>query len=167
MIAKTSKNKLAILVGLLCAPGAAFADQWQHINLQSTNQTVITVDYLPSSYSSGEAGGILANEVWVNVILPKGSDCNVSVGMILTNFYKSSDVPDGTVESIQARELSWAGLSDRGACCFTTKLNPVSLSEGHIGYGYNFRQDLSVSVRDTWLQDPISGKNSFEMDMAW
>ena len=167
MIARTSKNRLAALVGLLCAPVGAFADQWQHINLQSTNQTVITVDYIPTSYSSGEAGGILASEVWVNVILPKGSDCNVTVGMILTNFYKSNDVPEGTVESIQARKLDWAGLSDRGACRFTTKLNPVSLSEGHLGYGYNFRQDLSVSVRDSWLQDPITGKNSFGLDMGW
>ncbi len=167
MFAKTSKNRLAILVGLLCAPAAAFADQWKHINLQSTNQTVITVDYIPSAYSSGDAGGILATEVWVNVTLPKGSDCNVIVETILTNFYKSSDVPDGTVESTKAGKLSSEGLTENGSCRFTTKLGSVSLSEGHIGYGYNFRQDLAVSVRGTWLQDPITGRYSFGMDMGW
>lgn len=68
----------------------------------------------PRSSSFGEASGILANEVSVNVILPKGSDCNVTVGMTLTDFYDSNDVPEDTVESIQARALSWAGLSGRG-----------------------------------------------------
>ena len=167
MFRKTSKRGLAALLSFLCIPCAAFANQWQHINLQSTNKIAITVDYLPTSYRSGEAGGILAKEVWVNVTFPKGSDCNLSVGVILTNFYRSNDSWNAKVESIQSGELSRGGVSSDGACRFTKAFNPVSLSEGNLRYGYNFQQDLAVSVRGTWLQDPISGKNSFGMNMGW
>jgi hypothetical protein len=81
----------------------------------------------------------------------------------MTNFYKTSLPNNGQVAQQQPVDLKWAGTNDEGGCRFTGELAPISRSESHCGYRYNFRQDFAIKVHETWLTDPVSGKGGFNV----
>lgn len=137
---------------------AAVADQgWKHANVQAAGGEKIAVDY----QLHGWAEKTIASPIWVNISAGSfnGSE---RIGAVLLNYYDGSGMPAGQLQSSQRLDLVYAGGGR-----YTAAAQPVVVSESHIGYGYNFRQEIAVVVDGKWLVDPVSGGHNFKFGMSW
>ncbi len=129
---------------------------WKNVRLQAADGTKITIDYAPLSLG----GEIIAAPLWVTVSGPrlKGSE---NVRAVLLTFYDSPNMAANTLKEAQELDLKFNGQA------FQAEGQRVQLSESHIGYGYNFRQEIAVVVDGKWLADPVNGSHNFKFKMGW
>lgn len=129
---------------------------WKNIRLQAADGTRLVIDYAPLSLG----GEIIAAPLWVTVANPRlnGSE---NVRAIIMTFYDSSNVAANTLKDTQTIDLKFNGQA------FQAQGQRVQLSESHLGYGYNFRQEIAVVVDGQWLADPVNGTHNFKFKMGW
>ncbi len=129
---------------------------WKHINLQAADGTRISIDYSPLSLGSE----IIAAPLWVTVSRP-GLTGAEKVRAVIMNYYDSSNISANTLYEKQELDLKYNGTA------FQLEGSRVELSQSHIGYGYNFRQEIAVVVDGKWLSDPVNGSHNFKFKMNW
>lgn len=136
-------------------------DNWISNRLKAKDGTEIILSYSIASENLPESQELVAKPIWVNITLPAGRDCSAKVRAVVINYYDSSNVPANKIESQQEVDLV---LSPRpeSRCEFYAELKPIRLSSSHIGYGYNFRQEIAIVVDGQWLVDPVNGSNNFK-----
>ncbi|MCX5792555.1 MAG: hypothetical protein NTY45_10160 [Elusimicrobia bacterium] len=132
-------------------------DSWKHVRLYAADGTVIAVDY--SIVNLG--GSVLAAPVWVN-ITNKAFGSHNKVRIILINYYDNQGGPSGQVQETQQFDLTPAGGTR-----YTGEAQKVVLSESHVGYGYNFRQEVAVVVDGQWLTTTQGNSHNFGFKMTW
>lgn len=161
--------KLLSIASLVLAlsPVSALADDWKHHFFTATNGTSIQVDYQSGEWHDRTGMyGQTARPVWVNVVLPEGSDCNVSVRAVLNNISHSAvEYYDGKIQDAFTLDLQYAGRA--GASCRFSAQVPSGVTLSSIGRGrdMDFTQTIAVVVRGSWLVDPISGTGDFSFKM--
>lgn len=129
---------------------------WKNIRLQAADGTRLTIDYSPLSLG----GEIIAAPLWVTVAAPRFSGSE-KVRAVLMTYYDSSNMAANTLKETQTLDLKFNGQA------FQAEGRRVQLSESHIGYGYNFRQEIAVVVDGQWLTDPANGTHNFKFKMGW
>ncbi len=145
-------------VKLVPAPAESSArDSWKHARLYAADGTVIAVDY--SIVDLG--GSIIAAPVWVNVT-NKAFGSRNKIRVVLINYYDNQGGPSGQVQETQQIDLTYAGGTR-----YTGQAQRVSLSESHVGYGYNFRQEVAVVVDGQWLSTTQGNSHNFGFKMTW
>ncbi len=129
---------------------------WKNIRLQAADGTRLTIDYSPLSLGSE----IIAAPLWISVAASRfnGSE---KVRVVLMTFYDSANIAANTLKDTQNIDLKFNGQA------FQAEGQRVQLSESHIGYGYNFRQEIAVVVNGQWLTDPANGSHNFKFKMGW
>lgn len=131
---------------------------WRQSSFTSSDGTGIAVGYSPISLG----GSIIASPVRIEVRRSyfRGTE---KVRAVVMNYYDSSAMPQGQIQETQTLDLQYDGHGG-----FYGELSgKVLLSESHIGYGYNFRQELAVVVDGVWLKDPLNGTSNFRFKMSW
>ena len=145
-------------VKLVPAPAEpSVRDSWKHARLYAADGTVIAVDY--SIVNLG--GSIIAAPVWFNVT-NKAFGSRNKIRVILINYYDNQGGPSGQVQETQQIDLTYAGGTR-----YTGQAQKVSLSESHVGYGYNFRQEVAVVVDGQWLGTTQGNSHNFGFKMTW
>ena len=129
---------------------------WKNVKLQAADGTRISIDYSPLSLGSE----IIAAPLWITVIRP-GSTGAEKVRAVVMNYYDSSNMAANTLYGKQELDLKYNGAA------FQAEGQRVELSQSHIGYGYNFRQEIAVVVDGKWLTDPVNGSHNFKFKMYW
>ncbi len=129
---------------------------WKNIRLQAADGTRLSIDYSPLSLGSE----IIAAPLWVSVAAPRFSGSEKVRAVIMT-YYDSSNIAANTLKDTQNIDLKFNGQA------FQAEGQRVQLSESHIGYGYNFRQEIAVVVNGQWLTDPANGTHNFKFKMGW
>jgi len=129
---------------------------WKNIRLQAADGTRLAIDYSPLSLGSE----IIEAPLWVTVAAPRfnGSE---KVRAVLMTYYDSANIAANTLKDTQNIDLKFNGQA------FQAEGQRVQLSESHLGYGYNFRQEIAVVVDGQWLTDPANGSHNFKFKMGW
>ncbi|HAH32954.1 MAG TPA: hypothetical protein DCL44_11645 [Elusimicrobia bacterium] len=134
------------------------ADQdWKHARIYAADGTVIAVDYS----IMGLGGSITAAPVWFNVT-NKAFGSRNKIRVVLMNYYDNQGMPSGQIQETQQIDLTYTGGTR-----YTGQAQKVVLSESHIGYGYNFRQEISVVVDGQWLSTTQGNSHNFPLKMTW
>jgi hypothetical protein len=85
------------------------------------------------------------------------------------NYYDSSNIAANTLFETQQLDLKPVPPDSygHGPLSYQAQGQRVELSQSHIGYGYNFRQEIAVVVDGKWLTDPVNGSHNFKFKMVW
>ncbi|MBI4350333.1 MAG: hypothetical protein HY550_02735 [Elusimicrobia bacterium] len=129
---------------------------WKHVGLQAADGTKIAIDYSPLSLG----GEVIAAPLWVTVA-DKRLTGSEKVRAVIMTYYDSSNMAAITPKEIQNLDLKFNGQA------FQAEGRRVQISESHIGYGYNFRQEIAVVVDGKWLTDPVNGSHNFRFKLGW
>ncbi|MCX5786400.1 MAG: hypothetical protein NTX59_12000 [Elusimicrobia bacterium] len=129
---------------------------WKNIRLNAADGSSIMIAYNPLSLGSE----IIAAPLWITVANPKFTGTE-KVRAVIMNYYDSSVMAANTLQGTQNIDLKYNGQT------FQAEGQRVQIMESHIGYGYNFRQEIAVVVDGNWLIDPVNGTHNFKFKMGW
>lgn len=129
---------------------------WKNIRLKAADGHSIAIDYNPLSLGSE----IIAAPLWVTVANPRFTGAEKVRAVIMT-YYDTSVMAANTLKDTQTIDLKYNGQA------FQAEGQRVQIMESHIGYGYNFRQEISAVVDGNWLTDPVNGTHNFKFKMGW
>lgn len=134
---------------------------WKHISLRAADGHSITIDYNPLSLGSESLGSeIIAAPLWVTVANSRFTG-GEKVRAVIMTYYDSSVIAANTLKDTQNIDLKYNSRA------FQAQGSRVQIMESHIGYGYNFRQEIAVVVDGNWLADPVNGTHNFKFKMSW
>ena len=153
----------SLLLGAGLSNAIADSEKWNHAALVSRNGVAIQLDYqtVSSGPDSNGFSATVASPVWITVSYPAFTG-QEKIRVVFLNFFKISGMAPNDMKSEQYLDLNYVGDGRFTGCL----REPVSLFEGRIGYGYNFRQELAVVVSGTWLQTHETSSN-FRLDLGW
>ncbi len=139
---------------------------WKQAKFTASDGTKIVVDYSPLSLGAE----IIASPLWVTVVKPgMGFTGAEKVRAVIMNYYDSSNIAANSLFEKQELDLKLVppGSYGHGPLSYQAQAQRVELSQSHIGYGYNFRQEIAVVVDGQWLTDPVNGTHNFKFKMGW
>ncbi|MDA8244996.1 MAG: hypothetical protein M0025_12865 [Elusimicrobia bacterium] len=139
---------------------------WKNIRLAAQDGTKIVIDYAPLSLG----GETIASPFWVTVVKPgMGFTGGEKVRAVVMTYYDTSNMAANTLYETQELDLKpvYPGSYGHGPVTFQAKGQRVEILQSHIGYGYNFRQEIAVVVDGRWLADPVNGTHNFKFKLDW
>jgi len=144
--------KSLFLVIALLAPSLSFADNWCNVPLQSTDGTVINLDF-QMNYD----GGFYVDPLWVNVA------GNIQPTDTITAFLQQRD---GDNQGLQIKSV--ALTYDKNSKKFTGNLDTGGISVAAPdaqGRPYAHQENFWIQKNGVILTDPVSQNRSFVVDL--
>lgn len=158
--------KKSILLGLILSV-SAWATEWKHVNLQSSDGTKIAIDYQAQQEAfSGCYKCTIDTKTtaaWINVSAPN-LGANDTVHAVVLNFrlgnhsYAQPEVVELNDYHI---DLHW----DENAQKFTATLPALSIYRTGYPGTWKFRQEIAIVVNGQWLNDPMSNTHNFKFSL--